>query len=289
MVDDVVRMLEQGVEPAVIEDWVDVQPAGPGPLSPDDLIRLSKAGAPDALVQRLLARSKTPPAREAAPVAAQRLAAPEGRVPVRFVIRYEPYASFDMDDQDPLSLYVYLDGRLLASSGSQTGWFGDAALRIDPSITPGRTEGWLAPGAHEIRLMREYHGSRGRGDRKVWHHEAEVCPDVIEFEVAAGHEWDLELSWTEPNFSSTRTPLTWRLSKDGEPVAGLEDGGTPRNEWPPLCEDLELRAAAKDKIPREIRRALDECVRWAGLWRDFVDAPPRRQLLAELEAPRPAE
>lgn len=281
LVDEVVRMLEQQVDPAVIGSWIDLQDVEPGSLTPDDLIRLSKAGAPKALVQKILARSTPKPAATtrppvvAAPAAPAPAAAPEGTLPVRFTIGYEPFEGFQLEDQDDLDLYVYLDGRLLSHAESQSGSFHDVRLRLERPVEPG---------PHEIRLLREHHKEmKKRG--AVWRHEAEVCPDAIAFELAEGHEWAIEIDWVESNFSSTKTPLTWRVLRDGEQTAGVEKAGTPKADWPPLCEDLASRYDPAGKIPTVIRRALDRCVSWASLWNDSSNAPSRRQVLAEIETP----
>ena len=107
----------------------------------------------------------------------------------------------------------------------------------------------------------------------------------IDFEVEPGHDWQVVVRWAEPNFSSTKTPLSWRLEQDGEQVDGVEEFGTPRTEWPPLCEDLRLLIDTFKKAPRDLRRSLEDCVDWDGLWSESARAPTRDQILADLENP----
>ena len=54
IVDEVVRMLEQGVSSAWILDWLDDRTVPATALAADDMIRLSRAEASDELVRRLM-------------------------------------------------------------------------------------------------------------------------------------------------------------------------------------------------------------------------------------------
>ncbi|MGB5623675.1 MAG: hypothetical protein WBN65_14370, partial [Gammaproteobacteria bacterium] len=54
IVTDVVRMLEVGIEPDLILNWLQSSGKRPGPLSADDVIALSEAKAPKELIQALL-------------------------------------------------------------------------------------------------------------------------------------------------------------------------------------------------------------------------------------------
>ncbi len=267
LVDEVVRMLEQGVDDSLISSWLALQDPRAEPLTPDDLIRLTKAGAPEDLVQRLLERTGGAPAAPASPPAPSSATENrDGTVPLSLDVIYEPFTGFNLEDQDEYELFVYLDGHLVAR-------------RANPDSRSKGSEGplltRLEPGRHEIRLLREEH-RRKRGGRVL--HYATVCPDAIEFEVASGHDWGLAIEWVEPSYSSLSYPLTWRLTRDGEPVSGVEKTGTPKSEWPALCEDLETATPKGGKAP-----ALDGCVRWAGLWSATVEAPTRAAVLAEIE------
>jgi len=280
LVDDVVRMLEEEVDPSVISSWLELQEPATVAPSPDDLIRLSRAGAPDELVRKLLALGPrpAPPAPRRAPSAAPVAAATadgDGKVPLAVSVSYHPHASFDMEDQDKLELYVYLDGALLTHLEPQSRW--------SPSRDPAADLA-LAPGAHDVRLLRESHESLGRKSGR-WRHEARASPDVIRFELAPGHAWALGVEWTEPRFSGMQAPLTWWLLRDGERVAGAEKVGTPKDRWPHVCEDLESRIDPRETKPsRQVQRDRESCVRWSDLWsRSPVEAPPRAALLAELE------
>ena len=77
------------------------------------------------------------------------------------------------------------------------------------------------------------------------------------------------------------------MLRDGEMVDGVEKAGTPKDRWPPLCEDLEAGLDPDSKVTKSLKRALDHCVRWAGLWTAAAgDVPTRQQILNELEAER---
>jgi hypothetical protein len=292
LVDDVVRMLGAEIEPSLIASWLDLQEPRAEPLTPDDMIRLSEAGAPEDLVRRLMAKTTpesvvtapppaTPrpaPATTPAPVvvSTDTPASTGDLLPVAFVIRYTPFTDFEAQDRDDLELHLYMDGRPLASTPNQANFFRSRRLRITRDIAPGR---------HEIRLLRERHKRAKRRGPDEWRHESTVCPDTIEFEVTRDHEWTFELSWSEPRHSATRAPLSWRLLRDGAMQDGVEKTGTPKDEWPPLCEDIEAGIDPDRKIPKSTQRALDRCVRWAELWTDkVVDPPSRAEVLAELEA-----
>jgi len=291
LVDDVVRMLGAEIEPSLVANWLDLQEPRAEPLTPEDMIRLSEAGAPNDLVRQLMAKT-TPepvvtapppaapppvPASTPAPVVVPTVApAPAGDLlPVAFVIRYTPFNDFEAQDRDDLELHVYMDGRPLASTPNQANFFRSRRLRVTRDIEPGR---------HEIRLLREHHKQAKRRGPGEWRHESTVCPDTIEFEVTRGHEWTLELSWSEPRHSATRAPLSWQLLRDGVMQDGVEKTGTPKSEWPPLCEDIEAGIDPDRKVSKSTQRALDSCVAWDELWTDkVVDPPSRDEVLAELE------
>jgi hypothetical protein len=185
-------------------------------------------------------------------------------------VTYRPYASFDMEDQDKLDLYVYVDGALVARVRPQNRW----PPAQDPEVALA-----LEPGRHTLRLLRESHERQGGKDER-WRHEARACPDVVEFEVAPGHDWSLDVEWTEPRFS-TAAPLTWRLLRDGLEAAGAEKIGTPTDRWPHVCEDLESRKAS-----RLVAREMESCVRWTDLWGQLsVESSTRAAVRAELERP----
>jgi hypothetical protein len=283
LVDEVVRMLDQSVEPSIVSRWLDQQDPPTEALSPDDLIRLSAAGASEEIVQQLLTMSEQEeiaaampevvylPATGAIGVASPR--AVPGRVPVKFKLVYRPFLDFEAQDRDHRELYVYIDGELLANTRNQSGWRKGNSTRL---------ERWIEPGIHQIRLLRENHQKR---KKRGWHHDAEACPEPIEFEITPGHEWTMTVKIDEPRRSTLDTPLSWTLERDGAEAAGLAPSGPPTSQWPPLCEDLELRVDPDRKTPKALQRTLDRCVRWLDVWADSA-VPDRDQVLAQLETDR---
>jgi hypothetical protein len=61
LVEDVVRMLEEGVSPPVIVEWLGHTGYRPAQVTPDDLVALARAQAPDDVFEALLARAAAEP------------------------------------------------------------------------------------------------------------------------------------------------------------------------------------------------------------------------------------
>lgn len=250
VVRDVVRMLDEGVEPALVLRWLETSDLRPGPLAAQDLIALSRAGAPEGLVQRLIDTAGQPPAGSPTPTPAAGACCL-----VDFEIVYRAAERLEGEQEaEGMDLYVYLDGHPLALLESMPDLGGPGPFKARMRLSPGR---------HVLRLLRERHTQRRSGR---WRHHSRVCPDVIAFEITPGAAWAVDLSWSESSLSTT-PPLDWRLTRDGVTVAEQHDTGTDKDDWPALCEEPDDR----------------NCVRWEELWPADLSVPTRAEVRAELE------
>jgi len=296
IVTDVVRMLEVGIEPDLILNWLQSSGKRPGPLSADDVIALSEAKAPKELIQALLdlatpaAQAPVAPVAPSADVPARpAVAAPvsppspqPGRVTsdsecclVDFSVEYRVSEDmigdgFEGPEQD---LFLYLDGYFLARFESQ----GNIAAR-----GPVPFKARVSPGTHTLRLTRELHTQTDpRKHPDEWDHLTTVSPSVIEFAVEPGADWNLDIHWTQGEFT-LKPPLHWRWSRDGVEVAGQKHAGAHREDWPFLCDDVEV---SRDNGAISGWRARDRrkgCVDWSSLWPPPVRTT-RVEVLAELQ------
>lgn len=246
VVRDVVRMLEEGVDPSLVLHWLETSERRPGPLGPEDLIALSRAGASEQLTRRLIDVAAQPPPAERTPVEC---------CLVDFEISYRAAEPMEGEQEAPgKDLAVYLDGQPLVRLESMPHLGGggpfERRLRLDP-------------GPHTLRLLRERHTLK----KSRWLHDSRVSPDVIPFEIEPGASFSLEVSWKESPFS-TSGPLDWQLSRDGVTIAAQRDTGVAKEDWPPLCDD----------------GPVEGCVRWQDLWPPETTIPSREEVRAELEA-----
>jgi len=279
--DAIVAMLEEGIAPDVVLSWLSGRTEPVAALSADDLLRLRRAGADDALLRAMVERASAPAPTGAAPSApaavpepARAAAPPDGDARVEVTIEYRPVEPMDGDERAPSpDLVLYVDGRFLARAAAQ----GDFRRR------PVQFRTRLPVGRHVVRFAREF----PEDDRDV----ARVAPEAIAFDLGAGDRWSLAIRWSESIMEFGRpTPLTWTLLDDGERVAGATDAGTPTDRWPELCEDLELAVGNADT--RSARRRRERCVRWDGLFPDVAGAPSRADVRparsSDGKAPEPA-
>ena len=281
IVGDVLRMMESEVAPDVIVDWLETVDDAPSGLTADDLILLTKSGAPEPVLQALMAavRRSSPrpePATPAPDAAATPTAtavpdaapAPAAGVTgscclVYFSALYNPsFNSEDDVDDEVGALHFYVDGNFLGSAGVGQ----RNAIEAVKSV---------GPGEHTIRLMIEEHTPTERGNETTWTHKALVAPEVVHFELDEAADWKLEVEWSESMMSSSKGPLSWGLLRDGKPVAGESQLGSAREQWSLLCEDVEANVPPGQNPPRWVQRDLGRCVRWDSLWPD-VDPLPNR-------------
>jgi hypothetical protein len=292
---DVVRMLEVGIEPELILNWLQSSGKRPGPLSADDVIALAEVKAPKPLIQALLdlatpvARAPAAPVTPAPGAAATPTApAPIAPAPVPpataagdrdcclidFSVEYRATedrvgAEFEGPGHD---LFLYLDGKFLARFESQ----GNIAAQ-----GPIPFKARVAPGDHTIRLTRELHTRPDASKRPdEWDHLTTVSPAAIDFRVEPGADWNMDIRWVQGEFS-LKKPLHWRWSRDGVEVAGQEHAGEFREDWPYLCDDVEASRNAGAISGWRARDRMKGCVSWASLWPKTV-VITRGEVLAEL-------
>ncbi|MGB5333220.1 MAG: hypothetical protein WBM64_02940 [Woeseiaceae bacterium] len=292
VVDDVLRMLDAGIESDLVVSWLKTGDRRPAALSADALIALSDANASRELIEFLLAMVPPPAApmsgSEAHTDAPAAIASPGVTQPstrtvvaqnddcclVEFSISYR--AAEDKEggevEQAGRDLFLYADGRLLTRIESQ----GNIA-----SGGPVRFKTQMAPGEHTLRFTRDLHSpAKGTGDSKSWKHETTVSPSIIRFELEPDALWQLDFSWVQSEFS-TKKPLRWSWSRNGVEVAGEAGVGEFRERWPFLCEDVEISREVGAISAWRARDRLKSCVRWASLWPGSVDTT-RAELLNSL-------
>ena len=284
-------MLDAGLEPELILGWIESGNKRPGPLSASDMIALAEAEAPAELIDDLLSRAARPAKAERAPHEAQPATDPlqddasqPASAPVTagecclvdFSVEYRAPEQSNPEQSDTAraELYLYLDGRFLGRYPPR----GEIADK-GPKVNKYR----IAPGIHTIRLTRELHlPSKNKDAADARDHMTWVSPSSIDFELVPGAQWSMEIRWTQGVFSSKR-PLSWRWSRNGEPVAGEERVGAFQDDWPFLCEDIEIsRTSGAISSWRATDRSRD-CVTWASLWPQGIDSN-RAQILTEFES-----
>jgi len=295
VVADVVRMIEVGIDPELILNWLQSSGKRPGPLSADDVIALAEVKAPKQLIQALLdlatpvAQAPVDPVAPAAgtvaplPPPASAATAPAPTSPVvrdsdcclvDFSVEYRVTedrvgAEFEGPGHD---LFVYLDGKFLARFETQ----GNIAAQ-----GPIPFKARVAPGDHTIRLTRELHSRPAPKKRPgEWDHQTTVSPAAIDFRVEPGADWNMDIRWVQGEFS-LKKPLHWRWSRNGVEVAGKKHAGAFREDWPYLCEDVEVSRDAGAISGWRARDRKKNCVTWASLW-PAADKTARVDVLDEL-------
>lgn len=278
----VLQMLQAGLSAEVILDWLASQSEPAAAPSAGEMVALKEAGASDGLLRALLARARgeeVPVPPPAAPPAAapQPPAAPEAppaagaaqEVLVTFRLSYEPRFESGEEEWD---LFVYLDGKPL-SYVPRSGSLGSGSLPGSGEALELRRR--LAPGPHLLRVTQERHQARRRGR---WLHAARVAPAELAFELTAGRDAEVEVTFHQgwPGLG-TSGPLTFRAVQGERVVEAEEVGGDPE-EWPALCEEIEASTAGPDREDR-----LEGCVRWQELW-GGRDVPGRDEVRRALEA-----
>lgn len=299
VVADVVRMLEAGVDPGVVANWVRETEAKPESVAADDVIALTNAKAPTKLIELLVrlsaepaAPSPEPRATEApAPPPAPRQAGPVageattdgGAARLDVTLDYKPDSN---EFQEPWVLFLYVDGRPLASTrgGSAVSFAFNQELEFGVTLEPGR---------HVIGLLQERHMPISKKEGR-WDHEARAFPRPISFEVPAGAVGQLALEVDERVIPGARQagPVSWKLMVNGEQVAGTKDMGPMTSSWPALCEEVESGYEPDERDRSSFRRAMRGCLRWDNLFPNVEGLPTREQVRGELEkydfAPVPA-
>ena len=282
LVDDVVRMLDAGIESDLIVSWLKTGDRRPAALSADALIALSQARASRELVEFLL--SMTPRAVPAAaapmltptPVAAEPEPVPVDKdcCLVDFSVEYRATEDREGEEfeQPGRDLYLYVDGQFLARFESQGNIANSGAVRFQSPIPPGE---------HTLRLTRQLHTrKRSNTGSDAWDHETTVSPSIIKFRVEPRAQWQLELRWIQNEFT-TRPPLSWRWLKNGTEVAGEKKVGEFRERWPFLCEDVASSGDSGAIAGWRTRDRQKGCVDWRSMWPADVQTT-RAMVLDEL-------
>lgn len=308
VVADVIRMLEAGVSPELVSAWLSRNTMKPKEVSADDVIELTRVKAPAPLVDLLLQLaagvappppaplvapgSATPVAKPAAPSVAATPAAtaptmapapsPMGEIApaarqdalVTFVIDYRPNVE---EYQEPLSLFVYVDGRPLASTegGTAVSFAFNDKMRFSVPMSAGR---------HVVGVTQERHKpiSKKRGK---WEHEARAFTRPIVVTVSPGSNAELEIRVDERVIPGMRErgPVSYTITVNGEPLEAQEYLGPVTSRWPEICEEVETRFDADDQGKSSFRDAMRGCVRWESLFPEVADVPAREAVRAELQ------
>ena len=275
LVDDVVRMLDAGIESDLVVSWLKTGDRRPAALSADALIALSQAEASRDLIEFLLSMApSTVPDTEVPALTPEPVAINKDCCLVDFSVEYR--ATEDMVgeefEQPGRDLYLYIDGQFLARLESQGIIANSGAVRFKSPIPPGE---------HTLRLTRQLHTrKRSKTGNDSWDHETTVSPSLIRFRVEPDAQWQLELRWIQSEFS-TRGPLSWRWLRNGAEVAGKNKIGDFRERWPFLCEDVAVSGDSGAIAGWRSRDRQKGCVGWASLWPAGVETE-RRKVLAEL-------
>lgn len=294
VIQEIVRMLTAEISEPVIVRWIETSGRRPAAVSSHDLVALKQAGASDDLLGKLLemagsepppppAPSPLPDAPTPTPMRAPEPppspAEPSGAVPMRFEVRYQPVS---VEDEEPWDLFVYLDGRLLARAEAPM-----AAL-FPRTVT---FEGRVEPGPHVLRVVQERHRRRSGG----WYHEARVSEEPVLFTLEPETPGELKLEFRQVKLAlgAGDAPLSWRVTQGERTAAESGPAGTRPETWPPLCEEIEANLERGKRPALPIRRELERCVRWTGLWPGIAGVPSREEVRAELARydfrPVPAE
>ncbi len=302
VVRDVVDMLQAGIAPSEIMEWLEAGPHHPAQLSAADLAALTAAGAPDRLVARLNALAQTgtselptmppglptttapqvggplpppgPPAPTPTPTTGA--VAPEDRdgelatpveLPLDLIVHFRPQARGALVGWD---LIAYVDGQYAARV---------AAAR--PPLVPQGAEVsvGLAPGHHVLRLLAERHVLGEDGT--TWTNYARVCPVPVFLEITPGDAGTLEI-WVGGPEAAAVMPggdLRWELRRGETVLSEHGAAAAAPSGWPQLCEDAATRAASTTEgaLP-------PGCLSWEALWPGVASVPDRatvRQLLAD--------
>ncbi len=303
LVAEIVRMLESRVSESIIDRWLETSSRRPGPLNSEDLIALTRAGASEGLVERLLDLAAAPieveaPLAQPADVGGPPPREPDAESPISPAstagvpqeaatradritahVSVEYHTASVEEEERPWDLFIYLDGAFLA--------------RVPPNKKdPVRFAQPLTPGHHRLVATQERHRSRS-GKKRRWSHEARVSPAPLDFELTDGAEVKIEIVFRQRFFERPGSgPLNLTIMRGYEELQRLESVGEPPGLWPLLCEEIEANYVGEDKLPLAARQDLKRCVRWPDLWPEALAGGGRGAVREHLEqfdfAPPPA-
>ena len=91
----------------------------------------------------------------------------------------------------------------------------------------------------------------------------------------------MDIRWSQGVFSREK-PLRWRWSRNGLQVAGEKGVGAFQDDWPFLCDDVEISQASGAIADWRATDRSRGCVTWTSLWPQGADIS-RADILAEFE------
>jgi hypothetical protein len=179
------------------------------------------------------------------------------------------------DERTPWDLFVYVDGRPLASCSDRSSSMAmhREHLALDESLVPGR---------HVVRLLQEQHELESRR-HGTWSHRARVFSHPIVLDLDAGGSWEVTIRVEESDSILTKGRTRYAVIRDGRTVdEGARTGPRP-DTWPALCEELEAEPSPKRLSSKAVRRSLEDCVRWDSLWEGVPHYPDRTTVREEMK------
>jgi hypothetical protein len=188
---------------------------------------------------------------------------------VRFNVEYRPFFG---EDEERWNLFVYLDGRYLASV---------RPAAIAQATGPLDFERSLAPGRHLLRLIEERHLQHPLDHG--WEHAARVAPAELAFELRPGAAATVDVGLHEVTLRRRTGPISLTVTQGDATPAILTPAVPAAKVWPLLCEEVETTVAPGKGPSAAARRQLAHCIRWAELWPGTPDLAPRDKVRAGLE------
>ena len=317
--DSIVSMLEAGLSEEVITAWLDGETEPLPRPSADQLIALNTAGASDALLKRLLAKSPPPSDEDTvsatsdtateSPAPADRSSSePEmeieasAKLPSITAPRNAPSVEKAMDSTEPPSEVMvnftlsYTPWYLNQQSFDPVEDYWDFFVYLDgiplSYVPPASITGvssnlefsQLVPaGRHIVRVTLERH-KRSGGDS--WSHRAMVAEQAFPIDVAVdGPEASLTVRFRETWAGiGGDGPLQFTFQQ-GDEITELDGVGGDPETWPLICEEIEANLRPRESPGRQVERDLATCLAWDTLW-EGVWSPPRsevREALAMFE------
>ncbi len=246
-------------------------PVAPPPPSPA-AIPVAPPAPPSAAA--IAAPPSSPPPAPAAPPVGAAAAAAGGPVNVQVAVTYRPvFAEYE----EPWSLYVYVDGRLLTVVDP-----GPAMLPLPAK----KFERLLEPGKHVLRVTQERHR---RYNRIVGYlTPSRVDPNDFAFELVAGTPAQIRIHFGEKSFRHPG-PVSVRIEQGGREIVNSEPAAGNEETWQALCEDVTASMPADQPLRGAARKDKDRCVAWPALWPSVAAVPSRDEVRAEIDRQRHAQ
>jgi hypothetical protein len=249
-------------------------PAPPVVAPPPSPAAIPKAPPAPPSAAAIAAPPSSPPVAAPAPAAGAAAAAVGGPVNVQVAVTYRPvFAEYE----EPWSLYVYVDGRLLTVVDP-----GPAMLPL-----PARKfERLLEPGKHVLRVTQERHR---RYNRIVGYlTPSRVDPNDYAFELVVGTPAQIRIHFGEKSLRHPG-PVSVRIEQGGREIINAEPPAGNEETWQVLCEDITASMPAGQPLRGPARKDKDHCVAWPALWPAVAAVPSRDEVRAEIDRQRQAQ